>query len=82
MDYSIQTKKYEGPMELLMDLIHRNKIDISDISIFEITEQYVDYIDNMEKFDLDIASDFIDMASKLLEIKSRYILYLKYSVDC
>ncbi|CAK7008564.1 MAG: Segregation and condensation protein A [Peptostreptococcus russellii] len=81
MDYSIQTKKYEGPMELLMDLIHRNKIDISDISIFEITEQYVDYIDNMEKFDLDIASDFIDMASKLLEIKSRYILYLKYNLE-
>lgn len=64
-----------------MDLIHRNKIDISDISIFEITEQYVDYIDNMEKFDLDIASDFIDMASKLLEIKSRYILYLKYNLE-
>lgn len=81
MDYSIQTKKYEGPMELLMDLIHRNKIDISDISIFEITEQYVGYIDNMEKFDLDIASDFIDMASKLLEIKSRYILYLKYNLE-
>lgn len=81
MDYSIQTKKYEGPMELLMDLIHRNKIDISDISIFEITEQYVDYIDNMEKFDLDIVSDFIDMASKLLEIKSRYILYLKYNLE-
>lgn len=79
MEYSIQTKKYEGPMELLLDLIKRNKIDISDISIFEITEQYVDYIDNMEKLDLDLASDFIDMVAKLLEIKSRYILYLKYN---
>ncbi|MEG0249859.1 MAG: segregation/condensation protein A [Peptostreptococcus sp.] len=81
MDYSIQTKKYEGPMELLMDLIHRNKIDITDISIVEITEQYVNYIDNMGEFDLDLASDFIDMASKLLEIKSRYILYLKYNLE-
>ena len=81
MEYSIQTKKYEGPMELLLDLIHRNKIDISDISIVEITEQYVDYVDNMGKIDLDLASDFIDMASKLLEIKSRYILYLKYNSE-
>lgn len=81
MEYSIQTKKYEGPMELLLDLIKRNKIDISDISIVEITEQYVEYVDNMEKPDLDFASDFIDMASRLLEIKSRYILYLKYNSE-
>ena len=77
MEYSIQTKKYEGPMELLLDLISRNKIDITDISIVEITEQYLEYIDNMEKFDLDLTSDFIDMASRLLQIKSRYILYVK-----
>lgn len=81
MEYSIQTKKYEGPMELLLDLIKRNKIDISDISIVEITEQYVDYVDNMGEMDLDLASDFIDMASRLLEIKSRYILYLKYNSE-
>ena len=81
MEYSIQTKKYEGPMELLLDLIKRNKIDISDISIVEITEQYVDYVDNMDEMDLDFASDFIDMAARLLEIKSRYILYLKYNSE-
>ncbi len=80
MEYSIQTKKYEGPMELLLDLIKRNKIDISDISIVEITEQYVDYVDNMDEMDLDFASDFIDMAARLLEIKSRYILYLNISI--
>lgn len=79
MEYSIQTKKYEGPMDLLLDLISRNKIDITDISIIEITEQYLEYIDNMDKFDLDLTSDFIDMASKLLQIKSRYILYLRYN---
>ncbi|WP_317316373.1 segregation and condensation protein A [Peptostreptococcus russellii] len=81
MEYSIQTKKYEGPMELLLDLIKRNKIDISDISIVEITEQYVDYVDNMDEMNLDFASDFIDMAARLLEIKSRYILYLKYNSE-
>ncbi len=81
MEYSIQTKKYEGPMELLLDLIKRNKIEIADISIVEITEQYIEYVDNMEKLDLDFASDFIDMAAKLLEIKSRYILYIKYDAE-
>jgi len=47
MDYSIQTKKYEGPMELLFDLISRNKIDIRDISIVEITNQYMEYVDHV-----------------------------------
>jgi len=77
MDYSIQTKKYEGPMELLFDLISRNKIDIRDISIVEITNQYVEYVDHVKSIDMDLASDFIMMATRLLEIKSRYILYVK-----
>ncbi|WP_101772780.1 segregation and condensation protein A [Peptostreptococcus faecalis] len=77
MQYSIQTKKYEGPMDLLFDLVNKNKIDISDISIIDITDQYTAYIENMDKIDLELASDFISMAAKLTEIKSRYILYLK-----
>ena len=77
MDYSIQTKKYEGPMELLFDLISRNKIDIRDISIVEITNQYMEYVDHVKSIDMDLASDFIMMATRLLEIKSRYILYVK-----
>ncbi len=77
MDYSIQTKKYEGPMELLFDLISRNKIDIRDISIVEITNQYIEYVDHVKSIDMDLASDFIMMATRLLEIKSRYILYVK-----
>lgn len=77
MDYSIQTKKYEGPMELLFDLISRNKIDIRDISIVEITKQYMEYVDHVKSIDMDLASDFIMMATRLLEIKSRYILYLR-----
>ena len=62
MDYSIQTKKYEGPMELLFDLISRNKIDIRDISIVEITNQYMEYVDHVKSIDMDLA---------------RYILYLR-----
>ena len=77
MDYSIQTKKYEGPMELLFDLISRNKIDIRDISIVEITNQYMEYVDHVKSIDMELASDFIMMATRLLEIKSRYILYVK-----
>lgn len=79
MDYNIQTQKYEGPLDLLLDLITRKKINISEISIIEITEQYLSYVDEMKEVDLELASDFISMASKLLEIKSRYILYVKNS---
>ncbi len=64
-------------MELLFDLISRNKIDIRDISIVEITNQYMEYVDHVKSIDMDLASDFIMMATRLLEIKSRYILYLR-----
>ena len=64
-------------MELLFDLISRNKIDIRDISIVEITNQYMEYVDHVKSIDMDLASDFIMMATRLLEIKSRYILYVK-----
>lgn len=75
MKYNIQLQVYEGPLDLLYDLISKHKIDIKDISIIEITKQYINYLEMLEKMDLEITSDFITMASKLLEIKSRYLLY-------
>lgn len=75
MKYSVQLKVYEGPLDLLYDLITKHKIDIKDISIIEITKQYLAYLDMLGEFDLEIASEFITMASKLLQIKSRYLLY-------
>ena len=75
MKYNVQLKVYEGPLDLLYDMISKQKIDIKDISIIDITKQYIDYITALEKMDLEIASEFITMASKLLEIKSRYLLY-------
>ena len=75
MKYSVQLKVYEGPLDLLYDLITKHKIDIKDISIIEITKQYLAYLDMLEEFDLEIASEFITMASKLIQIKSRYLLY-------
>lgn len=75
MKYNVQLKVYEGPLDLLYDMIFKQKIDIKDISIIDITKQYINYITALEKMDLEIASEFITMASKLLEIKSRYLLY-------
>lgn len=75
MKYNVQLKVYEGPLDLLYDMISKQKIDIKDISIIDITKQYISYITALEKMDLEIASEFITMASKLLEIKSRYLLY-------
>ena len=75
MKYNVQLNVYEGPLDLLYDMISKQKIDIKDISIIDITKQYINYITALEKMDLEIASEFITMASKLLEIKSRYLLY-------
>lgn len=78
MKYNIHLNVYDGPLDLLCDLISRQKIDIKDISISEITSQYLAYIDMLNEMDLEVASEFIIMASKLLEIKSRYLLYKQH----
>ncbi len=77
MGYNISLKAYEGPMDLLYDLIAKHKIDIYDISISEITDQYLQYLKDVEKMDLEVTGDFIVMACKLLEIKSKYLLFKK-----
>ena len=66
--------QFEGPMDLLLHLIKESNIDICDISIEEITKQYLDYINMMEALNLDIASEYLVMAAELLEIKSSYLL--------
>ncbi|GFN35421.1 segregation and condensation protein A [Tepidimicrobium xylanilyticum] len=74
MGYKIVLKTFEGPMDLLLHLIEKAQIDIYDIPINEITEQYLDYISKMEELDLEVTSDFLIMASTLLEIKSKLLL--------
>ena len=81
MKYNIQLQVYEGPLDLLYNLISKQKIDIKDISIIEITKQYMNYLSMLEKMDLEITSEFITMASKLLEIKSKYLLYKQKDDD-
>jgi segregation and condensation protein A len=71
---TIRLKNFEGPFDLLFFLIEKNQIDIYDIPIVEITDQYMDYLFAMQEMDLEIASEFLVMASTLLHIKSRLLL--------
>ena len=81
MKYSIYLNVYDGPLDLLCDMISKQKIDIKDISIIEITKQYLAYINMLEAMDLEVTSDFITMATKLLEIKSKYLLFSQRELD-
>ena len=73
-NYNIKIQDFEGPLDLLMHLIEKDKVDIYDIPIVDITEQYITYLNAMKEFDMDIASDFLVMAATLLQIKSRMLL--------
>ena len=73
-DYKIKLEVFEGPMALLMHLIEKNQLDIYDIPIAVVTEQYLAYLQALEEFNIDIASDFLLMAATLLQIKSRMLL--------
>lgn len=72
--YSINTKNFEGPLDLLLFLIAKNEVDIYDIPIVEITRQYMDYIYARQSMDLNVATEFLIMAAQLLEIKSKMLL--------
>lgn len=74
MALSVKLQAFEGPLDLLLHLIDKNKIDIYDIPIVEITEQYLDYIKQMDTADMNIMSEFLVMAATLLDIKCRMLL--------
>lgn len=74
MAIPVKLEVFEGPLDLLLHLIEKNKIDIYDIPIALITEQYMEYLKAMEKQDLDNMSEFLVMAATLLKIKSRMLL--------
>ena len=77
--YAIKLDVFEGPLDLLLHLIQKNEMDITDISIAEVTEQYLEYLNLMEMLDLDVASEFLVMAATLLHLKSQIILPTKDS---
>jgi len=81
MGYKIVLDTFEGPMDLLLHLIEKSKVDIYDIPINEITEQYLDYLSKMGEMDLEITSEFLLMAATLLEIKSKLLLPVTKNKD-
>lgn len=75
MDFpSIKIKDFEGPFDLLLHLIKKNQMDIYNVEISKITNQYLNYIDEMKVLDLEITSEFIVVAATLIEIKSKHLL--------
>ena len=74
LDYNIKINEFEGPLDLLLHLIKQSNIDIYDISITEITKDYLDYINKMQELNIDVASSYLVMASELMVIKSRSLL--------
>src|SRR5260370_34503580 len=74
MAYRIQIPMYEGPLDLLLDLIKQQKMSIHDIQISKITAQYLDYLHKLEELDVDVSAEFIYMAATLIYIKSKMLL--------
>lgn len=74
MEISYKLESFEGPLDLLLHLIEKNKVNIYDIPIAEITDQYMEYVNHMEEESLDVVSEFLVMAATLLEIKARMLL--------
>ena len=72
--YKVKLENFEGPLDLLCHLIDKNKMDIYDINLSEITDQYIEYINDMEKMNLEVTSEFLVMASTLLYLKSKNLL--------
>ncbi|MCR5396412.1 MAG: segregation/condensation protein A [Lachnospiraceae bacterium] len=74
MEMKFKLEAFEGPLDLLLHLIDKNKVNIYDIPIVEITDQYLEYIDEMKRQDLNVMSEFLVMAATLLNIKSKMLL--------
>lgn len=74
MDYKVSLDNFEGPMDLLLHLIKKDNMDIMDINIEEITNQYLEYIESAQNLNLDISSEYLVLAAELIEIKSSSLL--------
>lgn len=77
MEYSVNLHVFQGPFDLLFHLIEKKEINIYDIPISDITEQYLEYLDQMRQFNMNITSEFILMAATLIEIKAQMLLPVK-----
>lgn len=74
MAYKVKIAAFEGPFDLLLHLVSRQRLDVNSISIVEVTDQYLEYVDRMQELDLDVASDFLLVAATLLEMKAASLI--------
>lgn len=74
MRFQVELDMYQGPLDLLLYLVRKHEVEIAKIPIFQITCQFLEYVEVLEKIDVEAAGDFLDMASTLIEIKSRMLL--------
>lgn len=81
MELTVKLQVFEGPLDLLLHLLEKNKVNIYDIPIVEITRQYMAYINEMQRQDLDVVSEFLVMAATLLDIKSKMLLPKEVSAE-
>ena len=81
MAISYKLEHFEGPLDLLLHLIEKNKVSIYDIPIVLITEQYLEYVSSMETEDLNVVSEFLVMAATLIDIKCRMLLPVEVNED-
>ena len=81
MELTVKLEAFEGPLDLLLHLLDKNKVSIYDIPIVEITNQYLDYIQEMQRQDLNVMSEFLVMAATLIAIKSKMLLPKEINED-
>jgi len=81
LPYQVRIENFEGPLDLLLHLIKKNEINIYDIPVAMIAQQYLEYLEAMEELNLNVAGDFLVMAATLLQIKSKMLLPVDETVD-
>jgi len=81
MTYNFCINDFEGPLDLLLHLIRSNQMDIYNINVESITKQYVDFINNSKDMNMDIASEYLVMASELIHLKSKLLLHKDDTVE-
>lgn len=81
LNYQLEAVNFEGPLSLILTLLSKNKIAIRDISVSQILEQYLEQIDSMQKVDMEVASEFVQMAAYLLYLKTKTLLNVEEEVS-
>jgi segregation and condensation protein A len=74
MDFRVNLDTFRGPLDLLLYLVRKQEVDLQDLPIAVVTEQYLEYMEVLEQLDVNSVADFLDLASTLIEIKSRLVL--------